>query len=71
MMTKGITWENVGQHYTSNGVLIEKGLQVLDYNYRKTTVVRPCATRNPAEDQWFVTANNGIFDGSRLVAIGN
>lgn len=25
------TWENVGKHYTDNGVLITEGLAVLDY----------------------------------------
>lgn len=63
------TWENVGEHRTSNGVVITPGLYVLDYNYRRTYVSHPCATRHRDEPQWFIMENGGMFDGSRLRAI--
>lgn len=65
---------------TSNGVLIVPGLRVRDYNYAETTVTdaKPSIDGQTWEDgkpvagtgtPWFDTANGGMFDGSRLVAL--
>ena len=63
---------------TSNGVVIVPGLRVRDYNWRETTVVGVSHTEDerdrgvPTGRQvtWFDTANGGMFDGSRLFALG-
>jgi hypothetical protein len=61
------TWDNVGQHYTADGVLIVPGLRIVNYDRRADTVIEPVRYGNPAEPQWFVT-EHGIFDGSRMQA---
>lgn len=61
------TWDNVGQHYTADGVLIVPGLRIINYDRRADTVIEPVRYGNPAEPQWFVT-EHGIFDGSRMQA---
>lgn len=62
------TWENVGKHYTSNGVEITPGLRIRNYDYREDTVIKPSKYGNPNEPQWFIT-EKGVFDGSRMIAL--
>lgn len=59
------TWDNVGKHYTSDGVLITEGMAVINYNFDADIVLKPVPYGNPAEPQWFYT-QKGMFDGSRL-----
>jgi len=53
---------------TANGVLVVPGLKVRDYNWRETEVTdkAPHISHGVA---WFWTANGGMFDGSRLLAL--
>ena len=59
------TWP---QAFTANGVLITPGLPVRDYNYDETTVTDQAPHWDNAIP-WFWTANGGMFDGSRLLAL--
>lgn len=60
------TWENVGQHYTSDGYEIIEGLTVWNNDFVQVQIVEPCRYGNPAEAQWFKTSDNKIYDGSRM-----
>lgn len=62
------TWNNVGKHYTQDGVLITPGLKVMNYNFDEDVVVEPVPYGNPSEPQWFYT-EKGMFDGPRMISL--
>jgi hypothetical protein len=55
--------------HTANGVPVTLGLEVVDYNRNRTTVVGIDSIDFHTGLVWFRTANGGMFDGSRLEAI--
>lgn len=54
---------------TSDGTPIRLGLEVIDYNRDRTTVIGVDSVDFHTGLPWFRTANGGMFDGSRLQAV--